>query len=47
MPWRSEAQRRWGHSPAGMKALGGKKKVAEWDRESKNKKRPERVHKKS
>lgn len=31
MPWASKAQARWGHSAAGEKALGGAKKVAEWD----------------
>lgn len=31
MPWKSKAQAAWGHSPAGLKALGGKKAVAEWD----------------
>jgi len=31
MPWASKAQARWGHSPAGLKALGGAAKVAEWD----------------
>ncbi len=31
MPWASVAQARWGHSPSGLKALGGKSKVAEWD----------------
>ena len=31
MPWRSIAQARWGHSPAGEKALGGPSAVAEWD----------------
>ncbi len=31
MPWASTKQARWGHSPAGIKALGGKGKVAEWD----------------
>lgn len=31
MPWQSKAQSRWGHSPTGEKALGGKDKVAEWD----------------
>ena len=30
MPWVSTAQARWGHSPAGKKALGSKG-VAEWD----------------
>jgi hypothetical protein len=31
MPFVSEAQRRWGHSAAGQKALGGPAKVKEWD----------------
>lgn len=31
MPWKSKAQARWGHSEAGLKALGGKKAVKEWD----------------
>jgi hypothetical protein len=31
MPWQSKKQAAWGHSPAGVKALGGKAKVAEWD----------------
>lgn len=31
MPWRSIQQARWGHSPAGEKALGGPAKVKEWD----------------
>jgi len=31
MPWRSKAQARWGHSPSGLRALGGKDKVGEWD----------------
>jgi len=31
MPWKSAKQAAWGHSAAGMKALGGKAKVAEWD----------------
>lgn len=42
MPWKSDAQRKWGHSPAGLKALGGKKKVAEWDSATKEK-IPEKV----
>ena len=29
--WKSVAQARWGHSPAGKKALGGNAGVAEWD----------------
>lgn len=31
MPWLSKAQQRWGHSKSGLKALGGKAKVHEWD----------------
>jgi hypothetical protein len=31
MPWKSISQSRWGHSKSGLKALGGKSKVAEWD----------------
>lgn len=31
MPWLSKAQARWGHSDSGLKALGGKGKVKEWD----------------
>lgn len=31
MPWKSIQQARWGHSPAGLKALGGKAAVSEWD----------------
>jgi hypothetical protein len=43
MPFKSKAQMRWGNSPAGVKALGGKVKVAEWDAASKGKKLPEHV----
>ena len=42
MPFESEAQRRWAHSETGVKALGGKKKVDEWEKETKGKKLPER-----
>lgn len=42
MPWVSEAQRRWGNSPAGEKALG-KAGVQEWNDASKGQKVPERV----
>ena len=42
MPYKSDAQRRWAHTEKGKKALGGAKKVAEWDRESKGKKLPEK-----
>ena len=41
-PYRSEAQRKWAHTRAGVRALGGKKKVAEWDRTSEGLKLPAR-----
>lgn len=41
MPYKSDAQRRWAHSPAGKKALGAAK-VKEYDRASKGKDLPER-----
>jgi hypothetical protein len=31
MPWKSKAQAAWGHTAAGVKALGGKSAVQEWD----------------
>lgn len=37
MPFKSEAQRKWAHTPAGTKALGGKKAVEEWERATKGK----------
>jgi len=40
MPWQSTQQQRWGHTPAGLRALGGPMKVAEWDRASKGLKLP-------
>lgn len=43
MPYRSKAQARWAHTPAGTKALGGKAAVQEWDRETEGKKLPERA----
>jgi hypothetical protein len=43
MPYKSAAQRRWAHTKAGTKALGGKSKVGEWDAASKGKKLPEKV----
>ena len=42
MPYVSDSQRRWAHTPAGMKALGGPAKVAEWDAATKGRKLPER-----
>lgn len=45
MPYKSIAQRKWAHSRAGIKALGGKKKVKEWDKMSKGLKLPARIRK--
>lgn len=45
MPYVSEAQRKWARTPAGTKALGGKKAVEEWDKASKGKKLPKKVKK--
>jgi hypothetical protein len=41
MPWKSDQQRKWGHSSSGIAALG-KAGVAEWDKESKGKKLPKK-----
>jgi len=43
MPYKSKKQQGWAHTPAGVKALGGKKKVAEWDKASKGLSLPEKV----
>lgn len=45
MPWKSQAQKRWGNSPSGQKALG-KAGVAEWNAATKGKKLPRKVSKK-
>lgn len=45
MPYVSERQRKWAHTPAGTRALGGKKAVEEWDKATKGKKLPKRVKK--
>ena len=45
MPYKSKRQRRWAHTKAGIKALGGKAKVAEWDSASKGMKLPEKAKK--
>jgi hypothetical protein len=45
-PYSSEAQRRWAHTEAGKKVLGGKKAVAHWDKASRGKDLPEKVKKK-
>lgn len=42
MPYQSDAQRRWAHTPSGEKALGGPSAVKEWDSASKGMKLPER-----
>lgn len=47
MPFLSDKQRRWAHTPAGIKALGGKAKVSEWDAASKGMNLPERKPKRS
>lgn len=44
-PYVSEAQRRWAHTDAGKKALGGDAGVRHWDKESAGKKLPEHVSK--
>lgn len=44
MPWQSSAQRGWGHTPEGEKALGGPAKVAEWDAASKGQHVPYHVN---
>ncbi len=42
MPYESDAQRRWAHTRRGIEALGGRDKVAEWDRASKGMNLPAR-----
>lgn len=46
MPFVSKRQQAWGNSPAGIKALGGKKNVDEWNKTTKGKKLPKVVPKK-
>lgn len=43
MPLVSQAQRKWAHSPSGLRALGGKAAVAEWESETPSH-LPERIH---
>lgn len=43
MPYKSDAQRKWAHTPKGRKALGGSAQVAEWDQKSKGKALPKRA----
>lgn len=42
MPYKSDAQRRWAHTDAGKKSLGGPAKVKEWDAASKGADLPDR-----
>lgn len=46
MPFVSTQQRKWAYTKEGIKALGGKKNVAEWDKATGNKKLPKYVSKK-
>jgi len=43
MPYASDAQRRWAHTKRGKRALGGARKVREWDAASEGLSLPERV----
>lgn len=45
MPFVSKKQNAWAHTPAGTKALGGKKKVKEWEQSTDYAKLPERTKK--
>ena len=42
MPFKSKAQQRWGHTAEGMKALGGKSAVSEWDSATNEKSLPQK-----
>lgn len=46
IPFKSEAQRKWAYTKQGTRALGGKKKVAEWEKATGDKKLPKRAKKK-
>ena len=43
MPFKSLDQNAWGHTPAGIKALGGKAKVEEWEAATDYKALPKKV----
>jgi hypothetical protein len=45
MPYKSEAQRRWAHTKEGTKTLGGEDAVKEWDKDSEDRKLPEKASK--
>jgi len=42
VPYKSDDQRKWAHTDAGIKALGGPEKVFEWDQASKGLKLPKK-----
>ena len=42
MPWASKSQEKWGNSPTGVKALGGAKKVQEWNAATDQKSLPDK-----
>lgn len=46
MAFKSTQQKKWAHTKAGIKALGGKKAVEEWDKATKGKKLPKYAKKK-
>ena len=46
MPYKSQAQRRWTHTKAGTRALGGKKAIEVLDKATKGKKLPKVAPKK-
>ena len=43
MPFKSRAQQRWAYTKAGTKALGGPKKVTEWQQATGKTKLPQKV----
>jgi len=43
VPYVSDKQRKWAHTPTGKKALGGTAKVKEWDQASAGMKLPKRA----
>lgn len=46
MPFKSRKQRAWAYTKSGTKALGGKAKVAEWQKATGKRKLPLRAKKK-
>jgi len=43
VPFRSKKQNAWGHTPAGIEALGGPAKVKEWESDTNYSNLPEKV----